>query len=170
MAETNTNTGANDGANTNQAAGDNKSGNEFTPIATQEELNRVIGERIARERSKYAGFEDLKAKAEKLDAMEEASRTELEKATKRAQELEAKLSAKEQEDKIRVLRSEAEKKHGLLPGSIIGASTPEDIEALALKFSEYAKSAGSPIIKSDTGGSSGAKGSDLKSALDRLLG
>jgi hypothetical protein len=38
---------------------------------TQAELDKIVQERVGRERAKYEGFEDLKAKAEKFDALEE---------------------------------------------------------------------------------------------------
>ena len=39
---------------------------EFQTITTQEELNRIIEDRLARERKKYEGFEGLKADSEEL--------------------------------------------------------------------------------------------------------
>ena len=42
----------------------------FTPITTQEDLDKVIGARLARERDKYADYDDLKAAASKLAAAE----------------------------------------------------------------------------------------------------
>lgn len=40
---------------------------EFKTIETQEELDRLIGERVARERSKYADYEEVKKKATEYD-------------------------------------------------------------------------------------------------------
>lgn len=56
----------------------------FTPPASQEEFNRIIGERVARERAKFADYDDLKAKAEEFDRAAEAARTEQEKAVEAA--------------------------------------------------------------------------------------
>lgn len=39
----------------------------FVPPASQEDLDRIIGERLKRERSKYADYDALKAQAEKAD-------------------------------------------------------------------------------------------------------
>lgn len=50
--------------------GDNGGESTYTPPATQADLDRIIDGRLARERKKYEGFEDLKAKAEKWDAYE----------------------------------------------------------------------------------------------------
>lgn len=42
---------------------------EFTPITTQEQLDKVIGERIAGVKAKYEGFDGYKKKAEDYDAL-----------------------------------------------------------------------------------------------------
>ena len=51
---------------------------------TQAEMDAIIGERLSRERAKFADYDDLKAKASKFDATEEASKSELQKATEKA--------------------------------------------------------------------------------------
>lgn len=55
----------------------------YVPPASQDELNRIVESRLAREREKFAGFDDLKAKAARLDAIEEQNKTELQKAQER---------------------------------------------------------------------------------------
>lgn len=55
-------------------------GGAFKPITSQDELNRIIDERLRRERAKYADYADLKAKAAKLDELEAANKSEIEKA------------------------------------------------------------------------------------------
>lgn len=44
---------------------------EFTPITTQEELNKIIGERVMQERRKYADYDSLKEKATAFDALKQ---------------------------------------------------------------------------------------------------
>lgn len=61
---------------------------EFKAITSQADLDKLIGERLARERSKFADYEDLKAKAAKVDAAEEASKTEAQKLADRIKEAE----------------------------------------------------------------------------------
>lgn len=56
--------------------------------ATQADLDRIVESRLARERAKYEGFDELKAKAAKLDELEQANLTELQKATARAEKAE----------------------------------------------------------------------------------
>lgn len=53
------------------------SGGEQT--LTQAEVDRIVGERLARERSKYADYDDLKAKAAKHDEAVQAQKTEQER-------------------------------------------------------------------------------------------
>lgn len=47
---------------------------------TQAEMDAIIGERLKRDRAKYADYDELKAKAAKYDEAEEASKSELQKA------------------------------------------------------------------------------------------
>ena len=53
----------------------------FQPITSQEQLDRVLGERLGRERSKYADYDELKGKAAKFDELDAASKSDLERAT-----------------------------------------------------------------------------------------
>lgn len=68
---------------------------EFTAITSQDELNRIVGERV--KRAKPADYEDLKTKAARLDEIEAANQTEAEKAAAKVAELEAELSTTRRE-------------------------------------------------------------------------
>lgn len=46
---------------------------------SQAELERLIADRVNRERKKYAGFDDLKKKAAEFDKLEESKKTEAQK-------------------------------------------------------------------------------------------
>lgn len=52
----------------------------YKPPATQDDLNRIIGERVAREREKFSDYADVKAKADAHDKIVAANQTEHEKA------------------------------------------------------------------------------------------
>ena len=71
-------------------SGETPAAEEFKPITSQDDLNRIIGERV--KRAKPADYDDLKKKAAKLDEIEAANQTEAEKAAKRLADLEAELS------------------------------------------------------------------------------
>jgi DNA-binding helix-hairpin-helix protein with protein kinase domain len=68
---------------------------EFTAITSQDELNRIVGERVKRARP--ADYDDLKTKAARLDEIEAANQTEAEKAAARVAELESELSTTRRE-------------------------------------------------------------------------
>lgn len=53
---------------------------------TQAEVDRIVKERVERERAKYGDYSDLKTKAAKLDEIEAANASDLEKAVKKARE------------------------------------------------------------------------------------
>ena len=65
---------------------------EFKAITSQAELDKLLGDRLARERAKYADYDDLKAKA---TAADEANKTEAEKAAERIKAAEARAAAAE---------------------------------------------------------------------------
>lgn len=80
--------GAGGGAPTGDGQGADKGGSSggYTPPASQEDLDRIVAARLSRERARYADYDDLKAKASKLDEIEQASATDLEKAVKKARD------------------------------------------------------------------------------------
>lgn len=61
----------------------------FKAITSQEQLNRTIGERINAVKSQFSDYDDLKAKAARLDEIEEANKSEIEKARERVEQAEA---------------------------------------------------------------------------------
>jgi hypothetical protein len=62
---------------------------------TEDDLNRIVKERLDRERKKYSDYNDLKAAKAKLDALEVAKLDDEGKATKRLKDLEDKIAEKE---------------------------------------------------------------------------
>lgn len=82
---------------------------EFKPITTQDDLNKVLNERLQRERAKYADYKDVKSKAARLDELEEANKSELQKFTDRASAAEAERDSA----RIEMLRFKVAAKHGI---------------------------------------------------------
>jgi len=64
---------------------------------TQAEMDAIIGDRLKRERAKYADYEDVKAKAAQFDAAQEAAKSDLEKAVEERDRLKAQLQQLEDE-------------------------------------------------------------------------
>ncbi len=111
------------GEHTEQTAAEVKA---FEAITSQEDFDRAIQKRIARERAGFADYDDLKARAAKLTEIEAANQTEAEKvqarleaAEKRASELEAKA-----------LKSDVAAAKGV-PSALLTGSTQDELEASA---------------------------------------
>jgi len=51
----------------------------FRAPSTQEEFDRMIGPRLERERAKFAGYDDFRAKAEQFDDLQRENETELDR-------------------------------------------------------------------------------------------
>jgi hypothetical protein len=89
-----------------QGEGRNESQSADGSQFTQEEFNRLVAREKRELRAKYADYDDLKAKAAQLDAIEEAKKSELEKAQEerdgwkaKYEELNAKVERRDAIDK-----------------------------------------------------------------------
>lgn len=131
---------------TNQGIQENPEQQQEQKTYTQDEVNKVVQERLARERAKFEGYEELKQKAAKFDEIEESQKTELQKAQEKAAELEAKLTAFEQEKTTREMREKVAQEKGI-PADLLTGNSEEDCNAQADKILEFAKSNGYPMIK-----------------------
>lgn len=92
---------------------------------TQAELDATIGERLAREREKYADYEALKEKAAKFDAAEEAAKTELQKAQDQAAEYKKTVDKLQGEISTRNAREKIAKEKGV-PAHLLTGATEEE--------------------------------------------
>ena len=97
---------------------------------TQAELNAIVADRLNREREKYAGFEDYKAKAEKFDAAEEANKTDLQKAQEQAAQYKAQLDAFQKEITTRNARDKIAQETGV-PATLLTGETEEECKKQA---------------------------------------
>ncbi|MBR2257638.1 MAG: hypothetical protein IJ899_09990 [Blautia sp.] len=113
---------------------------------TQEQVNAIVGDRVKQERSKYLDYESLKEKAAKFDAAEEANKTELQKATEKADALQKELDALKAEGAVRQIREEVATANGV-PASLLSGTTKEDCEAQAKALLEFAGKSGYPQVK-----------------------
>lgn len=100
---------------------------QFKAPASQEDLDRIIQARIARERKNIpTDYEDLKAKAAKLDELEAANQSEAEKAQARAEAAEKRAAELE----VQALRAEVANEKGV-PAKLLAGATREELEAAA---------------------------------------
>lgn len=99
---------------------------EFTPPATQEDLNRIIADRLARERAKFADYNDLKAKADQLQVLEDAQKTEAQKAADALAAAQAELTAYKQREQVANWADEIVK-GSHIPASALRGTTEEEL-------------------------------------------
>ena len=104
---------------------------------TQDELNAIVADRLAREKAKYEGFDELKAKAEKYDELEEANKSELQKASERVASLEAELESVRKTEEVRAIRDKVATETGI-PANLLTGDTEEACTAQANAIKEYA--------------------------------
>lgn len=105
-----------------------KGGNdEFKPITSQEQLDKLIGERINKVKSQFGDYDDLKAKAAEYDKAQENAKSELQKAVDRAE------AAERERDSLRIdtLKAEIGAAKGLTPAQSrrLAGVTKEELEA-----------------------------------------
>lgn len=129
-----TGTTGTDGAQTETAT--------FSPITSQEEFDRAVGQRVARERAKYADYADLKAKAAKLDELDQASKSEIQKAIERAEQAERELAS----EKAGSLRATVAAEKGV-PIALLTGSTREELEASAAAALDWRGEQAAPAKK-----------------------
>jgi sRNA-binding protein len=113
-------------------AGETGESKEFSPITTQEDLDRVITGRLERERKKYADYDDLKAAKAELDKIRESQKTDAEKQAEALKAQQTALAAAKSEAAL----ARAALKHGLSEEDLelITGGTPDEIEAKAAKL------------------------------------
>lgn len=100
----------------------------FTPITTQEELDKVIGARLAREREKFADYDDLKAAASKLA------------------DAEARLAQIDAQAALDKIRNDVAQEAGV-PAGLLRGSTKDELAAHASALAEALKARPSvPVI------------------------
>jgi hypothetical protein len=113
---------------------------------TQAELDKVVADRLARERQKYEGFSELKEKAAKFDELEAASKTELQKATEKAERLEKELTSLKKAEEVRTIKTKVATETGV-PAGLLTGTTEEECKAQADAILNFAKPQSYPTLK-----------------------
>ena len=113
---------------------------------TQDEVNQIVKDRLSRETSKFADYEELKKKAALYDEQEENNKTELQKANDKAAALEKEVNSLKAEKEISVIRSKVASETGL-PLHLITETTEESCREQAKAILEYAKPGSYPNVK-----------------------
>ena len=113
---------------------------------TQEEVNSFLAKDRKQMAEKYSDYEELKQKASRLDEIEAANKSELEKANEKAAQLESELKAIKEAEAVRVIRDDVAKETGI-PAHLLTGSTKEECEAQAAAIADYVKPTPYPAVK-----------------------
>lgn len=137
----------NEGGDQNSGQTPPAGGSEFKAPASQDELNRIISERIARVEAKYKDVGDLRKKASEYEKLmadkqtaEEKLQARAEAAEKRAQELEAANQAREEkaalEQQVADWKTKiaADAKFAGVPASALRGTTEEELREHAAQL------------------------------------
>ena len=138
---------------------------------SQDDLNKIVQQRVAEEKAKYGDYEELKTKLAKI---EEANKSDLEKAVEKAAAAEAKATALEKAAEQAKWRAEVRKEKGL-PESVdplLAGETLDEIKAKAdILAANMPKGKTPPFVPSDKGDPlTPPGGSDLKEFFKQALG
>lgn len=136
----------------------------FDPITSQEDFDKRLASRLTRERAKFSDYDALKAKADQLDKIEAANKTELQKAVERAEAAEKRASVAEFES----LRAAVASDKGV-PASSLAGSTREELEAAAEELLAWRGQANPAPKKVTTATSGGGLKSGATGAGDSKL-
>lgn len=155
------------------SGGDDKGGDSgYTPPATQEDLNRIIADRVARERAKYGDYKDLKAKAAQFDQMDQANKSEAEKAADRI----ARAEKAAQDAEARATRREVALEHQLSADDaqlLDGITDQEAMRRLASRLSQQAQDRKKPptnYVPREGANTKSAGAGDEREAVRALFG
>jgi len=111
---------------TEETNGQGTDDKEFQAITSQEDFDKAIQARLARERAKFNDYDDLKAKADKFKKFEDAQKTEAQKAQERLEAAEKRAVELE----LKATRAEVAAAKGV-PVELLSGSTQAELEAAA---------------------------------------
>ncbi len=155
------------------STGDDQDQSQGPRTFTQEELNKLIADRVGRERAKYADYGDMKRKAAELDQIEEAQKTEAQKQAERNAEADRKSAEADRKLAIADVAGKLSVPAAILSGPT--ANTPEAIEAFAqavLAFAGERKKQGNYVPNEGRNKApiQGGEGAQTLSFINRALG
>ena len=134
---------------------DNQNSQEVTQTAepklfTQEEVNEWLAKDRRKTAEKYADYESLKEKAAKFDEIEEANKTELEKANEQITSLKAELDGMKRDKEVNDLRTKFATENNV-PIELLTGTTEEECTAQVNAIKNVLQASGIPVTVSDGG-------------------
>ena len=147
----------NTGNNTAEAGEQQPNQEQVESTFSQEDVNRIVQERLQREREKYSDYDELKAAAERAQELE-AEKTTL---AERVAEFEAK------EERQQLVSTVADETG--VPADALRGSTKEELEAHAEVLKSLMKPTG-PVIPGQEKRPHKVEESDERKAVRKLFG
>lgn len=149
-------------------------GNEPEPKSfTQEQVDQIVERRLAKERGKYKDYDELKSKAMRLDEMENAGKSELDKLKESNAALRKQIDDAAAEKQHAEWVSEVAKDKGV-PAELLRGSTKDELEAHAdLLQAALHPASKPPQVRNQTGSPShqnNNKDAEELSYIHQLLG
>lgn len=160
-----------DGGGDEGGSGDSGDGVEPKSF-TQEQVDQIVEKRLAKERGKYKDYDELKSKAMKLDEMENAGKSEIDKLKESNAALRKQIDDAAAEKQHAEWVSEVAKDKDV-PAELLRGGSKEELEAHA-DFLRAALHPASkpPRVKNQTGSPSHQNNKDAEelSYIHQLLG
>lgn len=122
------------------------SGNEGDRTFTQEEVNSMLAKERRETQAKYPHYDEYKQAYDEAQKKAEADKSELQKATDRADAAEAEL-AKLKSEKERASWIAAISKETGVPEAALHGDTEEDVRACAESLKSYFEDPAAPTVK-----------------------
>lgn len=149
-------------------------GNESEPKSfTQEQVDQIVERRLAKERGKYKDYDELKSKAMRLDEMENAGKSELDKLKESNAALRKQIDDAAAEKQHAEWVSEVAKDKDV-PAELLRGSTKDELEAHAeLLHKALNPSSKPPQVRNQTSSPShqnNSKDAEELSYIHQLLG
>lgn len=120
---------------TTQAAEESEHGQTQSSFS-QADVDRIVAERLSRERAKYGDYETLKEKAQQFDAQAEAAKSDLQKAQDDAAKAKKELEALKKANAARAARDKVAAETGV-PANLLTAETEEGCRSQAKALLEW---------------------------------
>lgn len=112
---------------------------------TQAEVDAMILDRVHKLKGQLADYETLKEKAAKYDEAEEANKTELQKATERADALEKQLNGLKHQDAVTKARMKVSSETNV-PVNLLSGDDEDSCREQARAILAFAKPLGYPTV------------------------
>jgi hypothetical protein len=167
-----------DDGSTNQGTGQSTGGGQQSQAPaqtfTQADVDRILSDRLTRERGKFADYDDLKSKAAEFDRASDAQKTEAQRIAGQLAKVEKERDGTSRErDELRtqLARLEVALEHGISREDIdlLGSGSREEIDARAKRLAERLAPNTPPDFDGGTRSPAG-KPTDMNGLIRRAAG